>query len=268
MYSFLFVLDSWPQIPLAQGKANSLDVLMKASAAFSCRTWRKESFGVLGCINPVSLLACFHFSLWIFVDAPVLKRVFSAPKFGCKTPSCACISHFCAQEPAELHAARPPDIPPPHPREVNLGTAGTGETTLWNNQHFIKVKSNGIWFFFFFLNPKVLLCPFCTCMFPYAYKPGVQHLTELFFGTAAGEIAPNEKQHAKKFISPFCKTAGPKETFAKHGVSFSTGLVGTLKLGSAATINTHSLRRQAVCSLSLVARRGGRCWRSFQRDVI
>lgn len=42
----------------------------------------------------------------------------------------------------ELRAARPPDAAP-HPREVDLGTAGTEEAGLWNNQNFTKVKSNG-----------------------------------------------------------------------------------------------------------------------------
>lgn len=78
-------------------------------------------------------------------------------------------------------------------------------------------------------------------MFSSAYGRGVQHLTALFL-TAAGETAPREKQSTKKFISPFCKTESPEETFAKHGVCLSAGLVETLKLGSAATVNTHSLK--------------------------
>ena len=72
------------------------------------------------------------------------------------------------------------------------------------------------------------------------------------FTTAAGEAAPNEKQYTKKFISPFCKTESPKETFAKHGLSFSTGLVETLKLRSATTINTRYLKHLKTSSLFAV----------------
>lgn len=46
----------------------------------------------------------------------------------------------------ELHAAWPLNTAP-LPREVGPGTAGTEKASLWNNENFIKVKSNGIWFF-------------------------------------------------------------------------------------------------------------------------
>lgn len=138
-------------------------------------------------------------------------------------------------------------LPDPHPREVDLDIAGTEKTGLWNNQNVIKVKSKGTTFFFFFFFKKVLLCPFCTCMFSYAHKPGVQ-VGRALFVTAAGEIAPNEKQYTKQFISLFCKTESPKDTFAKHGVSFSTGLVETLKVGSATTINARSLKHLKTSS--------------------
>lgn len=79
------------------------------------------------------------------------------------------------------------------------------------------------------------------------------------FIAAAGEIALNEKQYTKNFIRPFCKTESPKETFAKHGVSFSTGLVETLKLGSATTINIWSLKHLKTSSLFAVTH--GKEWR-------
>lgn len=79
----------------------------------------------------------------------------------------------------------------------------------------------------------------------------------IFIAAAYGETAPNEKQHSKTPISQFCKAESPKETFAKHGVSFSTGLVETLKLGSATAINTCSLKHPKTGSVFAVTPSAG-----------
>lgn len=159
-----------------------------------------------------------------------------------------------------------------HPREADLGRAGTG---LWNNQRqtlvkqglacgiiriSIKIKGNGIWFFcFFFLNKiQVLLCLFCTCMLSSCTQTwSAEFDGAIFIAAAYRETAPNEKQHSKTPISPFCKPKSPKETFAKHGVFFSTGLVETLKLGSATAINTCSLKHPKTDSVSAVTPSAG-----------
>lgn len=156
MYIFLFVLHSWPQIPLAQGKANSLDILMKTTAVFLCNL--KESFAVLSCILPLypaSLLLCFHSSLWTFVDTFILRRASQHLNSGIKprhvhTPLISVPRSpgvWCGLE--LQHAAKSCMLPDPHPREADLDIAGTEKTGLWNNENVIKVKSKGTACFFF-----------------------------------------------------------------------------------------------------------------------
>lgn len=143
---------------------------MKATAVFLCRAWRWESFDALSCIlllNPVSLLVRFRFSLWTFVGSLIPRRM-SQHLYSPKNT--VMWMHLCFLCPGawvfdggwNCSPLQRPPATAAHPREADLGRAGTG---LWSNQRqilvkqglvcgiiriSIKVKANGICFDFFF----------------------------------------------------------------------------------------------------------------------